>query len=141
MNNLIDFKELLNWNYLTLPGAGIPGYDRIILFVLISAALLCIPLFFLSRKKITGMRLLRQLYRRIGLFLFFTDIFGFVVYFSRMQGLPIFSLHIMLLIWAMILILGGIILIIYMIVRFPKSLDLYRKEELKRKYLPKKGGV
>ena len=133
----IDFHKLFSWNYLTIIPPLQFEYDRVVLFYLIATTLISIALFFLSRKKLNYIRPNRILFRSISLFLFLTDLYGVLIFVSRIQGLPFFSMRLMFLVWYVILGGGLIVLCLFLIFRYPKILRAYFKERLRQQYLPK----
>lgn len=138
MNNIIDIRELFNWTYLTTTPGYTFKYDKEVIFVLIASLLLSFTFLILSRKKITEIHINRKIFKYLGWFLFFTDLYGALVYFSRSQFLPLFSLRIMMLLWVLIFIIGVILLAIYMVFKYRIDMQEYFKEMERRKYLPKR---
>ncbi len=140
MNNLIDLHKVFDWNYLTVDTTSQFKYDKVILFIIIACALSLIPLFFLSRKKITKVRPTRMVFRYLLTTIFLIDLYGFLVYFSRIQLLPLFSLRIMLLIWVILNLLAILFFTYYLIFRYRNNVKKYFKLQEKQKYFPKRNG-
>ena len=136
--HFMDIHELLNWNYLTSSIFEGFQYERQMAFVLIAFFLLSIMFFVLARKKVTVVRPNRKLFAKIATFLFLSDLYGGLLFFSRLQTLPFLSMRIVLLTWVFLLIMGFIWIGIYVALTYRQDLKAYFKEELKKQYLPRK---
>lgn len=138
MNNFFNIHEFFTWPYLTETVPVTLSYTNIVEFILIVCLILAATLLILAREKITETRPNRKLYRSIALYLILSDIYGFIVFFSRVQSLPFFSMRLLFFLWFVIMAVGLIWLIIHLILRHRKVLKNYHKEQLRLQYIPKR---
>lgn len=134
MNEFI--KNYLNYDYLF--GVSFPtSYDIYLLYL--SFAFIVIPLalrlFFYLKKKRPNIFKSFDKYWFWGYLLF--GIAGLFVWFSRDQGLSLFSSRIVLYIWTLGASFYAIILAYWYYFRLPKKIEGYYEEKRKSKYLKK----
>jgi len=136
----MNIRELLNWGYLTTYPPVKFSYTNIVLFILISCTLACIPLIMYTSKRFMKTYLYRKIVGWIGWTLIVVDIFGWLAYVSRVQSLPIFSYRLVFLLWAIFLLIEAILILLYFLFRFRKAQKQFKQKVIKEKYLPKRKG-
>jgi hypothetical protein len=135
---IMNIKELLSWSYLTQTPSLQFTYGKVVLFITLSLFLVSIALFVYSSKKITDLPLHRKIFFRCGIFLLSLSLLLGFDLFSRIQGLPVLSLRIVFAVWVILVFAGILYVGYYFFWKYPDRVRVYKKEEIKKKYLPGK---
>lgn len=137
MNNYLNLKELFSLGYEISAVNTSFRYVNVILFLILAVLLISICLFFMSWERIGYIKPNRVVFLGFAWFLFVSDIYGALTLISRVEGLPFFSMRLMMVIWFIVLAIGLVWLLVYMIFVYPKKIRKFRERKNKSKYLHK----
>jgi len=136
---LIDFSKLLDWSYWLNPRPGASFQFGIL--ILIKAGVLLVLAFLIKPfiKKITkGYAVQLKFAKKLSTLLWVTAISALVLFFSRMQNLPVLSMRLLWPILAFTFVIWLIIILLWAKRNIPR--EIAKVDELKRKeaFLPKR---
>ena len=132
-----DFSKLFDISYIIkgTPGASFKFYKEFIgFFGLLFFTSISIKIVLIFKKN----KVLKKLLNKIKTLFFTVSILGFLYLFFRSQNIYFFSSRFFLLSIFLIMVVWSFYIVFLVIRKFPSDFNNYKKQELIKKYLPKK---
>ncbi|MEK7460621.1 MAG: hypothetical protein AAB647_00200 [Patescibacteria group bacterium] len=136
---MLDFKKLTDPSYILDLRPDSNSDLAFILSIVFGLAIIAsgfVWLILTRREK--AKPVLKGIRTRLVRWLFTTGFVGLFLIFFRATGIPYFGMRIVLLTWLLVSLIWLILILTYLLKKFPIERSLYEEHVLRERYLPKK---